>query len=109
MPRTTATSAELNGTRVDRSLPGTIRVPLPAALWRPTGSACHCPLCNGRESFWDALAVSVDPLRNDTAWTVHAPELTGSHRHIPEPEHVTDPVAGFPAGTAKSAPLFPAK
>lgn len=73
-------AAALNGARVSRKIDGAILIALPPHLWRPAGR-CSCPHCNGRESYWDAVAVAVAAPegRADTTWTVHAPELTRSH------------------------------
>ncbi len=66
----------MNGTTVKR-VKDTIFIPLPREQWRSAGT-CNCPVCKGREVFWDTLAVSKNPPKGhgaDYAWTVHYPEL----------------------------------
>lgn len=70
----------LNGASVQRRN-DTIYITLPKEAWRSLGT-CHCPHCQGREGFWDAVAVSKDVPKEsgDYAWTVHRPEQSGSAR-----------------------------
>jgi len=71
----TQSAVNLNHSRVTR-VGNTVFVPLPRALWRSCGR-CDCAHCQGREGFWDTLALpaeATESRHDDTTWTVHAPE-----------------------------------
>jgi len=74
---------KLNGQAVKR-VKDTIFVRLPRELWRSAGK-CSCPICGGREGFWDTLAVGKDAPKGhgaDYAWTVHYPEFSGYEQEL---------------------------
>jgi hypothetical protein len=89
----------MNGLRVDRSENGsTIFVPLPRLAWRSCGP-CDCPHCNGRDGFWDTVAIAATPARkgaSDTTWTVHRPGGHPFHDRADRPwEDVRDVGCGW--------------
>lgn len=57
----------------------TIFIPLPREAWREIEGGCACEYCkvDGKsgQAYWDTLAVSAKPSKNDRTWTVHYPEL----------------------------------
>lgn len=62
-------SVNLNGVRVVHR-DNTIFIPLPRELWRSCGR-CDCSHCQGKEGFWDTIAVAIG---ERYSWTVHMPE-----------------------------------
>jgi hypothetical protein len=85
----------LNGLRIDRSTDAsTIWIPLPRAAWRSCGK-CACRDCQGREGFWDTLALaSAGPERGkpDTTFTAHRPAGHPFHDRNADGVCYTDPV-----------------
>jgi hypothetical protein len=77
--RRNETMRTMNGERVTR-VGNTIFIPLPRSQWKACGK-CHCQNCQGRDGFWDTLAIAASPRKGeaDTAWTVHRPEGHPSH------------------------------
>jgi hypothetical protein len=74
---------KFNGTQVTRA-GNTIFVPLPRESWTSAG-ICRCAICDGREGFWDTLAIAANPAKGvaNTTWTVHYPELQATESNRP--------------------------
>lgn len=65
------TASTLNGLRVSKRYAGGLRfVQLSRELWRSCGR-CDCPHCQGKEGFWDTLAIPAE----GTTYTCHFPDL----------------------------------
>ena len=85
----------MDGLSIARSLDdSTVFVALPRVAWRSLGK-CECSHCNGREGFWDTLALAAarpERGKSDTTFMVHRPGGHPFHdRNDRDGVYYTDP------------------
>ena len=66
----------MNGARIHK-VGNTLFIPLSREQWRSCGK-CQCEHCQGKEGYWDTLALRAESKDGDHTWTVHMPKIHGS-------------------------------